>query len=194
MAGAGALDRAYRVVAALFWVPTHNLLSARLCLRASLYSPRYSVCAVCVCGGGGFEVNSSYVYRTTGVPGIAIDRLDYSEFFNYDYDDNVSWIPRNGTAEDGLHADLTIWGPARALRLSYRHTFNRLHESLHPKAVLAEKEAENAAGKAGATEEALVAKVKAGFVAANGTAEPADKMMLNNCTYFAYPHPTPTPS
>ena len=114
-----------------------------------------------------------------GAPGIAIDRLDYSEFFNYDYDDNVSWIPRNGTAEDGLRADLTIWGPARALRLSYRHTFNRLHESLHPTAVLAEKElkeAENAAGKASAAEEALVGNVKA---------EPADKMMLNNCTCVA---------
>ena len=29
----------------------------------------------------------------TAFEGIAIDRLDYSEFFNYDYDDNVSWVP-----------------------------------------------------------------------------------------------------
>lgn len=25
--------------------------------------------------------------------GIAIDRLDYSEAFNYDKDDNISWVP-----------------------------------------------------------------------------------------------------
>jgi hypothetical protein len=25
--------------------------------------------------------------------GIAIDRLDYSEAYNYDRDDNVSWVP-----------------------------------------------------------------------------------------------------
>lgn len=28
---------------------------------------------------------------------------------------------------------LDVWGPARALRLSYRHTFERLHEELHEK-------------------------------------------------------------
>ena len=43
--------------------------------------------------------------------GIAIDRLDYSAFFNYDADDNVSWIPRNGTTTTAGRTDLSIWGP-----------------------------------------------------------------------------------
>eukprot|EP00038_Savillea_parva_P010156 m.188310 g.188310 ORF g.188310 m.188310 type:complete len:848 (+) comp17384_c0_seq1:177-2720(+) len=61
--------------------------------------------------------------------GIAIDRLDYSELFNYNADDGVSWVPVNSTS--GNSKDLDIYGPARALRLSYRHTFNRLHELFH---------------------------------------------------------------
>lgn len=61
--------------------------------------------------------------------GIAIDRLDYSELFNYNADDGVSWVPVNSTS--GNSKDLDIYGSARALRLSYRHTFNRLHELFH---------------------------------------------------------------
>ena len=48
-------------------------------------------------------------------------------------------VPKSGTVVDGLHDDLTVWGTARAIRLSYRHTFNRLHERLHPNAIQAEK-------------------------------------------------------
>jgi len=59
--------------------------------------------------------------------GIAIDRLDYSEFYNYDADDGVSWVPH---ASSGNGAN--VWGPARAVRVSYRHTFNRLHKVFHP--------------------------------------------------------------
>jgi len=62
----------------------------------------------------------------------AIDRLDYSEFFNYDADDNISWVPYSGDMPKmGSNRSFTSWGKARALRLSYRHTFNRLHEALH---------------------------------------------------------------
>ena len=68
--------------------------------------------------------------------GIAIDRLDYSEFFNYDADDGVSWVPVNCTAPEpdcGATANVSgwSWGPARALRVSYRHTFGRSHRVLH---------------------------------------------------------------
>lgn len=62
--------------------------------------------------------------------GIAIDRLDYSEFFNYDRDDGLSWVPINGSGSPPNYSNWS-WGPARALRLSYRHTFNRLHQLLH---------------------------------------------------------------
>jgi len=72
--------------------------------------------------------------------GIAIDRLDYSEAFNYDRDDNVSWVPvlpgkQANPAGNWPHDVITnwTWGPARALRLSYRHTYQRLHETLHGK-------------------------------------------------------------
>ena len=53
---------------------------------------------------------------------------------NLDADDNISWVPRAGNApKAGTNRSYTEWGPARALRLSYRHTFNRLHEALHLK-------------------------------------------------------------
>jgi len=101
-----------------------------------------------------------HVERLPHFEGIAIDRLDYSEFFNYDYDDNTSWVPRNGTQTTPVKGDLSVWGPARALRLSYRHTFDRLHEKLHPSAV--------AAAKGGGTPK-------------GSRGEPKDRMMLNNC-------------
>ena len=57
-----------------------------------------------------------HVLKLPAFEGIAIDRLDYSEYFNYDADDNVSWVPTSW-----LHGSskATGWGPARALRLSY---------------------------------------------------------------------------
>ena len=66
--------------------------------------------------------------------GIAIDRLDYSQYFNYDTDDGISWVPVNCTAKNsskcGNYTQWS-WGKARALRLSYRHTYERLHQLLH---------------------------------------------------------------
>lgn len=67
--------------------------------------------------------------------GIAIDRLDYSEAFNYDKDDGISWVPlapRAGAEPHGAwpHTANWTWGAARANRLSYRHTYARLHEVL----------------------------------------------------------------
>lgn len=103
------------------------------------------------------------------------DRLDYSEFFNYDADDNISWIPRNGTTTTAGRTDLGIWGPARALRLSYRHTFNRLHEKLHPKAI---RRAEAQKKEMRYSNDEVVD----GTAGADADAdEPKDKMILNNC-------------
>ena len=97
-----------------------------------------------------------HLERLPHFEGIAIDRLDYSEFFNYDYDDNTSWVPRNGSQLTPTKGDLSVWGPARALRLSYRHTFHRLHEVLHPSSV-------------------------AGNHSAPRPRAQKDRMMLNNC-------------
>jgi hypothetical protein len=78
------------------------------------------------------EQCARHLEKIPAFEGIAIDRLDYSEFFNYDADDGVSWVPRNGSGDLKLPPpNGTVWGPARALRLSYRHTFGRLHEVLH---------------------------------------------------------------
>ena len=89
-----------------------------------------------------------HVDKITAFEGIAIDRLDYTESFNYDRDDNVSWVPVNGTGVPGApRADLTIWGAARSLRTSNRHTFNRLHEVLHPKAAAGRGEGAGGDGK-----------------------------------------------
>lgn len=79
------------------------------------------------------EQCARHLAKIPAFEGIAIDRLDYSEFYNYDADDGVSWVPINGSGSlwlPVLPAD-TEWGPARALRLSYRHTFYRLHQTLH---------------------------------------------------------------
>lgn len=58
--------------------------------------------------------------------GIAIDRLDYSEFFNFDRDDGISWIPSTAaTAGPGPHR------PAQSLRHSHRAMFSRLSEIMH---------------------------------------------------------------
>jgi hypothetical protein len=82
--------------------------------------------------------------------GIAIDRLDYSDYFNYGADDGVSWVPHprrtqahlplqpatiNETSGFNSASSLAVpesWGPARSFRLSYRHTFGRLsREAIH---------------------------------------------------------------
>ena len=69
-----------------------------------------------------------HLTRLSAFEGIAIDRLDYSEFYNYDMDDNISWVPFRGT---GSNLSSWRWGPARSLRVSYQHTFERLHQLLH---------------------------------------------------------------
>ena len=63
---------------------------------------------------------------------------------------------------------------ARALRLSYRHTFNRLHEKLHPKALRRAAQQQSGVGGAGGNNPGADADGGLGN-------EPADKMMLNNC-------------
>jgi len=67
-----------------------------------------------------------HVDRLSAFEGIAVDRLDYSEFFNLDADDGVSWVPRQmaGGKWDGS------FGPARSLRLSYRQTFARISQEV----------------------------------------------------------------
>jgi hypothetical protein len=82
--------------------------------------------------------------------GIAIDRLDYSDYFNYGADDGVSWVPHPRRTQahlplqpatiietSGFNSASSLavpesWGPARSFRLSYRHTFGRLsREAIH---------------------------------------------------------------
>lgn len=75
------------------------------------------------------EQAQRHIERIPSFEGIAIDRLDYSEFFNFDRDDGVSFVPVNGSK--GSNYSTWVWGRARALRLSYRHTYARLHEVLH---------------------------------------------------------------
>jgi hypothetical protein len=111
--------------------------------------------------------------------GIAIDRLDYSEFFNYDADDGVSWIPRNKSTneEESAGNDLDVWGPARALRISYRHTFQRLHEILHPSAV---KAAKAKAAKAAKTTTKTNDDDREDSRDGEGDRD-SDRVMFNNC-------------
>jgi len=82
-----------------------------------------------------------HIDKLPNFEGIAIDRLDYSEYFNYGehfgQDDNTSWIPVNGSGRSAGSQNYSswTWGPSRALRLSYRHTYSRLHEVLHAPAI-----------------------------------------------------------
>jgi hypothetical protein len=55
--------------------------------------------------------------------GIVVDRLDFSDYYNQDYDDGVSWVPRS----DGRPG----YAAGRALRLAYRQMFDRLGRLLH---------------------------------------------------------------
>ena len=90
-----------------------------------------------------------HIDRLPNFEGIAIDRLDYSEYFNYGehfgQDDNTSWIPVNGSGRSAGSTNYSswTWGASRALRLSYRHTFSRLHQVLHAPAIAARARGEH---------------------------------------------------
>eukprot|EP01047_Picozoa_sp_COSAG01_P010289 COSAG01_NODE_433_length_17113_cov_23.009757_6_plen_245_part_00 len=113
--------------------------------------------------------------KLSAFEGIAIDRLDYSEYFNYDQDDNISWVPL--ASADGSSVK---WGKARALRLSYRHTFNRLHmECVHPG---------SPPPPPGSWDSASTAAQHSTAAAADH-AIPRKKMLLNNCNTVSTPLP-----
>lgn len=113
-----------------------------------------------------------HIDKLPNFEGIAIDRLDYSEYFNYGehfgQDDQQSWIPVNGSGRSAGLSNYSnwAWGPARALRLSYRHTYERLHEVLHAPAIAA------AAAQEG-TEHLR-----------EGTSGKKNYMMLQNCNWL----------
>jgi hypothetical protein len=107
--------------------------------------------------------------KLSAFEGIAIDRLDYSEMFNYDKDDNISWVP---LASSTAGNSSVKWGKARALRLSYRHTFNRLHmECVHP----GSEEPPSRSSSSATTPAGQAAK------GAPPSKSSKNKMMLNNC-------------
>lgn len=54
--------------------------------------------------------------------GIAVDRLDYTEWFNLNGDDGVSWCPQSSSGD---------YGPAQSLRLSYRAVWDIIGPALH---------------------------------------------------------------
>ena len=54
--------------------------------------------------------------------GFAVDRFDYTAYYNYDGDDGTSWVPGPG---DGPAV------PARSLVASHRHAYSRLAGVLH---------------------------------------------------------------
>ena len=85
---------------------------------------------------------------------------------HFGQDDNTSWIPVNGSGRSAGSTNYSswTWGPSRALRLSYRHTYARLHEVLHAPAI-----AERAQG--------------ADQVAVDG-AVGKNYMMLQNCNWL----------
>ena len=85
---------------------------------------------------------------------------DPSELCSYDADDNISWVPFKGT---GSNLSSWQWGGARSLRVSYQHTFERLHQLLH----------------------ASTAKLS-GAREGGGTGGPRvrDRLMLNNCNWL----------
>jgi len=93
------------------------------------------------------EQAALHVERLPAFEGIAVDRLDYSEYYNLDADDGVCWVPcppngancRSKSAETEASSSAGAggnwtggFGPARSLRLSYRDTFRRIgKEVLH---------------------------------------------------------------
>lgn len=83
------------------------------------------------------EQAARHFERVPGFEGIAIDRIDYSENYNYERDDGVSFVPMikpDNTSHNVSDLGEWVWGPARSLRTSYRHTTERLHRLLHTSA------------------------------------------------------------
>ena len=75
------------------------------------------------------EQATRHLEKLAHFEGIAIDRLDYSEFFNLDRDDGISWVPSAAAkAGPGPHR------AARSLRHSHRAMFARLAEIFHNRA------------------------------------------------------------
>ena len=74
-----------------------------------------------------------HITRLDHFEGIAIDRLDYTQYFNLEKTDEHSWVPTNASAGS---PGLDVWGPARALRLSHRHTFARIRAALKDRFVM----------------------------------------------------------
>ena len=125
--------------------------------------------------------------------GIAIDRLDYSEYFNYGehfgQDDQHSWIPVNGSGRSAGRTNYSswVWGPARALRFSYRHTYARLHEVLHAPAIAAQRALARGGGTGQVTPRAVPQRgVPQPGVPQRGEKEGGGKnyMMLQNCNWL----------
>ena len=117
--------------------------------------------------------------------GIAIDRLDYSEYFNYgehfEQDDLASWIPVNGSGRSAGSSNYSSWewGPARALRLSYRHTYERLHKVLHAPAIISAQQQQQSGAGYGVGAAAVTA-----IVAGKGAKGKKNYMMLQNCNWL----------
>ena len=73
------------------------------------------------------EQAQRHIERIPSFEGIAIDRLDYSEFFNFDRDDGVSFVPVNGSKG----SNYSTWSARSRAAPLVRHTYARLHEVLH---------------------------------------------------------------
>eukprot|EP01006_Ploeotia_vitrea_P065811 TRINITY_DN93852_c0_g1_i1.p1 TRINITY_DN93852_c0_g1~~TRINITY_DN93852_c0_g1_i1.p1 ORF type:complete len:808 (+),score=70.02 TRINITY_DN93852_c0_g1_i1:44-2467(+) len=58
--------------------------------------------------------------------GIAIDRLDYTDYYNYAFDDGVSWVPY-----PTKKGEKQLFGPAMSLRVSNNLMFGELHQMYH---------------------------------------------------------------
>jgi hypothetical protein len=60
--------------------------------------------------------------RVPATQGFAVDRFDYTAYYNYAGDDMTSWVPGPGNGAPG---------PARSLVASHRHAYSRLAGVLH---------------------------------------------------------------
>ena len=68
------------------------------------------------------EQLSMRLARVPATQGFAVDRFDYTSYYNYDADDGTSWVPGPGNG---------FPGPARSLVASHRHAYARLAGALH---------------------------------------------------------------
>lgn len=66
-----------------------------------------------------FQISQHFIALGESFEGIAIDRLDYTEYYNTEYDDGLSWVPLPGTGE-------SKYGVARSLRVSHRAIFDKI--------------------------------------------------------------------